>query len=85
LRVGETGVDEYFLDPVETAPNSGQVTYKATFLADHAGEIFLYVNDAVVAFPWLVRNFYNYNQGTAKIKVRELTEQPRFNTNGPKL
>jgi hypothetical protein len=72
-RVGETGVDESFLDPVKTASDSDQPTYKATFKADRPGEIFLYVNDAVVALPWLVGSFYIHNLGAAKIKVRELS------------
>jgi uncharacterized protein (DUF2235 family) len=71
-RVGETGVDENFLDPVEIAPEAGEVTYKATFRAERSGEIFLYVNDAVIAFPWIVGSFYSHNYGAAKIKVRQL-------------
>jgi hypothetical protein len=71
-RVGETGVDEYFLDPVKAAPDPGQVSYKATFRADQSGEMFLYVNDAVVALPWLVGSFYSHNYGVAKISVRQL-------------
>jgi len=53
-RVGEKGVDEFFLDPVNVRKDDKPTDlYKARFTADRAGEIFLYVNDAVVGFPWI--------------------------------
>jgi hypothetical protein len=70
-RVGETGVDEYFLDPAPVPDTSPQV-YKARFTAERAGEIFLYVNDVVIGLPWLSDRFYKRNSGTAKVTVRLL-------------
>jgi hypothetical protein len=70
-RVGETGVDEYFLDPVPV-PNTSPQVYRARFTAQRGGEIFLYVNDAVVGLPWLSDLYYKRNKGTAKVTVRLL-------------
>ena len=73
-RVGEKGVDEYFLDPVAkkgtgVPPN----TYTALqFKADRDGELFLYVNDATLGLPWLNAIFYKNNHGSAKISLRLL-------------
>jgi len=70
-RVGETGVDEYFLDPAP-APNTDPQVYKARFTADRSGEIFLYVNEAVIGVPWLNDRFYRNHKGKAKVTVRLL-------------
>ncbi len=35
----------------------------------HSGELFIYVNDAVIAWPGLTRLFYNNNTGTADVSV----------------
>lgn len=70
-RVGETGVDEYFLDPVPV-PNTNPQVYKARFTAQRSGEIFLYVNDAVIGLPWLSERYYKGNKGATKITVRLL-------------
>jgi hypothetical protein len=70
-RVGETGVDEYFLDPykIPLGDNTVQV-YKARFVASRSGELFFYVNNAVAAIPWVTPRLYAKNSGTAKITVR---------------
>jgi uncharacterized protein (DUF2235 family) len=70
-RIGDTGVDEYFLDPVPV-PNTTPQTYKATFPAARSGELFLYVNDAVIGLPWVYDSFYPNNGGRAKVTVRLL-------------
>jgi uncharacterized protein (DUF2235 family) len=70
-RVGETGVDEYFLDPVPVPSTTPQV-YKATFKAERGGELFLYVNEAVIGLPWVYESFYSNNKGKAKVTVRLL-------------
>ncbi|WP_315747839.1 MULTISPECIES: DUF2235 domain-containing protein [unclassified Bradyrhizobium] len=70
-RAGETGVDEYFLDPIPV-PNTTPQAYKVTFKADRAGELFLYVNDAVIGMPWIYGSFYPNNTGKAKITVKLL-------------
>jgi hypothetical protein len=71
-RIGATGVDEYFLGPeeVEGQPN----TYRAVIRrAQRDGELFLYVNDAVLPLPWLSNLFYLNNQGQAKITIERLS------------
>ncbi|MCR6736594.1 MAG: hypothetical protein NVV83_22035 [Afipia sp.] len=70
-RVGSTGVDESFLDPV-LQRNSNALVYKATFPAQRSGEIFLYVNDAVIGLPWIYDHYFRNNKGSAKITVRLL-------------
>jgi uncharacterized protein (DUF2235 family) len=72
-RVGETGVDEYFLDPKRvTGEGVPPNTFRARFVAQQSGELFLYVNDAVVGFPWIASAFYKNNHGSAKISVKLL-------------
>jgi hypothetical protein len=68
-RVGETGVDEYFLDPVPVSQTTPQV-YRDVFTAQRGGELFLYVNDAVIGLPWLSDYYFIRNIGTAKVTVR---------------
>jgi uncharacterized protein (DUF2235 family) len=68
-RIGETGVDEYFLDPIPVSQTTPQ-EYRGTFKAQRGGELFLYVNDAVIALPWLSDYFFKRNVGAAKVTVR---------------
>ncbi|MGJ5203711.1 DUF2235 domain-containing protein [Bradyrhizobium sp. HKCCYLR20261] len=70
-RIGETGVDEYFLDPIPV-PSTTPQAYKATFKASRGGELFLYVNDAVIGLPWVYDAFYPNNAGKAKVTVKLL-------------
>jgi uncharacterized protein (DUF2235 family) len=70
-RVGETGVDEYFLDPVPV-PDTAPQAYRARFTADRGGELFLYVNDAVIGLPWVSDAYYKNNKGSANVTVRLL-------------
>jgi len=70
-RVGQTGVDEYFLDPAPVPSTDPQV-YKARFTADRSGEIFLYVNEAVIGLPGLSNWFYRDHKGKAKVTVKLL-------------
>ncbi|MDF0516663.1 hypothetical protein P0R31_05360 [Bradyrhizobium yuanmingense] len=70
-RFGETGADEYFLDPIPL-PNTTPQAYKATFKAARSGELFLYVNDAVIGLPWVYDSFCQNNGGKAKVAGRLL-------------
>jgi hypothetical protein len=70
-RVGETGVDEYFLDSVPV-PNTDPQVYRARFTAQRGGELFLYVNDAVIGLPRLSTYYYKNNKGAAKVTARLL-------------
>lgn len=72
-RIGDSGVDEYFLDPKPVPSTSPQV-YRDQFTARRSGEIFLYVNDAVIGLPWLHDWFYRgeRHRGKARVTVRLL-------------
>ncbi|WP_407117565.1 DUF2235 domain-containing protein [Bradyrhizobium sp. LMG 9283] len=72
-RVGDTGVDEYFLDPIPVT-NSNPQAYRDTFKPNRSGEVFLYVNDAVIGLPWVYDWFYGppHHRGKAKVTVRML-------------
>jgi hypothetical protein len=62
-RVGETGTDEYFLDP-----DAGDIRSVEIPLIPHRdGELYLYVNDAVL--PVYMDFFYRNNKGTAVVTV----------------
>ena len=68
-RVGPDGIYEDFLDPGYISGN----TYRGgTGMVRKDGELFLYVNDAVIGLPWLTGVFYRNNYGTAHIEVRRL-------------
>jgi hypothetical protein len=68
-RIGTTGVDEYFLDPIPLSGTTPQA-YRATFTAQRGGELFLYVNDAVIGLPWVNDHYFKNNVGNAKVTVR---------------
>jgi hypothetical protein len=64
-RVGETGTDEYFLDP-----DAGDVrSLEIPFVPHRTGELYLYVNDAVL--PVRKDFFYRNNKGTATVTVTQ--------------
>jgi hypothetical protein len=52
--------------------------YVSNFIAPNDGELFLYVNDALIAVPFLdtFEGFYKNNIGKAKITVKLLTTPP---------
>jgi hypothetical protein len=53
-----------------------QTEYRDEFVARRSGEVFLYVNDAVIGLPWLSTYFYeknffrDKNYGKAMIAIR---------------
>jgi hypothetical protein len=63
-RVGETGTDEYFLDPDVGDRKSLDIP----FTANRDGELYLYVNDMVL--PIFMDYFYRSNRGTATATSR---------------
>ena len=77
-RVGTTGNDEDFLDPDEDAPTHQKVTLVGKFKPKRDGELYIYVNSAVLAGASLkkyLRYFdypYTLNEGTAEIKVERI-------------
>ena len=76
VRVGATGSNEEPLlpDPIaperKTAkPSIEDATLDVTFRPKSSGELFLYVNENVLAWPRLWNFFYARNVGTAKVTV----------------
>ena len=68
-RIGSKGVTEEFLDPEVVAgmPN----TFRGGFRkAERDGELFLYINEAVIPFPWISDIFYHNNQGMAQVVIK---------------
>jgi hypothetical protein len=53
-------------------PDTAPQAYRARFTADRGGELFLYVNDAVIGLPWVSDAYYKNNKGSAKVTVRLL-------------
>ena len=65
-RVGAFGSDEMFVDPEQSG---GNVFTGITGRARRSGELFLYVNEALVPFPVISSIFYWNNEGTAEIVI----------------
>jgi hypothetical protein len=70
-RVGATGLNEDFLDPSKSDPSKPGY-YGETERIKTDGELFLYVNEAGIALPWIYGLFYNHHHGTARIEVQRL-------------
>ena len=74
-KIGSKGGEENFLDPdPEPATASGPpkpVRYEENIKATRNGQLFLFVNDAVVAVPKLYGIFYGTNQGRAKVTITQ--------------
>jgi hypothetical protein len=82
-RIGATGADEYPLDP-DTRPGlSGAAAsgadapnvLVAEIKARRTGELFLYVNDAVVGVRGLASRLYDNNRGEAQVEVVRLSRR----------
>jgi hypothetical protein len=68
LRVGGPGLEEHLL---QLEPNDGG--WSTTFEPRSSGEVFLYVNDAVIGLPWVYGVFYWWNNhGTAEVKLEKI-------------
>jgi hypothetical protein len=70
-RVGITGLNEDFLDP---GKRDAREYYGETQRIKTDGELFLYVNEAGIALPWIDGLFYQSHQGTARIEVQRLRD-----------
>jgi uncharacterized protein (DUF2235 family) len=64
LRYGATGGEEVFLDP---DPEDG--TIEEVIRPTRKGELFVFVNDAVIGIPGLYDVFYRNNEGGGKLTV----------------
>jgi Uncharacterized conserved protein len=72
-RTDRFGLDEHPLALTAEADSApGTTRYTAELTPRTSGELFLFVNDAVIGFPWLTRIFYRNNVGDAQIKVELL-------------
>lgn len=67
LRYGATGGEEVFLDP---DPENGKV--ETVIRPTRSGELFIFVNDAVLGIPRWYDVFYRNNAGTARLTVKRL-------------
>jgi hypothetical protein len=65
LRYGAVGGEEVFLDP-DPVTGTVEVPVKPT----RAGELFIFVNDAVIGIPGLYDKFYRNNEGTGRLTVK---------------
>jgi hypothetical protein len=63
--VGAAGSGEEYLDVY----GAGNVYFGETGRVPRKGELFLYVNDALLPLPWLGDLFYRNNTGTALIII----------------
>jgi uncharacterized protein (DUF2235 family) len=64
LRYGRVGGEEVFLDP---DPDDYKI--QATIKPTRKGELFIFVNDAVIGIPGLYNLFYRNNRGSAQLTV----------------
>ena len=64
LRYGRVGGEEVFLDP-----DPDDSTIEANIKPTRKGELFVFVNDAVIGIPGLYDFFYRHNGGGGKITV----------------
>jgi uncharacterized protein (DUF2235 family) len=73
-RIGAQGFDEHPLDPEArgSAPKPSDTEITTVIRPRRSGELFLYVNEAVLVAPGLVPSFYRNNEGTATLKVKRV-------------
>jgi hypothetical protein len=70
IRVGGTGLEEHV--PAFSQDSVNPKLWTAQFTARSDGEVFVYVNDASIFFPWLLTAFYDNNHGSAAISMRRI-------------
>jgi hypothetical protein len=74
-RVGTSGLNEDFLDPSKRDPSKPDSPYYGeTGRIKTDGELFLYINEAGIALPWIYGLFYQNHHGTARIEVQGLAD-----------
>jgi uncharacterized protein (DUF2235 family) len=77
-RIGSTGSDEYPLDPADgSIPTAETKTLVAEITARRNGELFLFINDAVLPAPQIWQVFYNNNSGTAMVTIQPVEKSTR--------
>lgn len=79
-RIGHKGSDDYPLESVNyTLSGQRPDQFIAEIVPRHSGELFLFVNDAVLPVPNSWQYFYSNNDGIAAVTVRPI-EIPNYNT-----
>ena len=73
-RIGSKGNAEVFLDPEPVTGKPNTYVGEWSEGTERSGEIFLYVNDAVLPFPWIYDLFYRDHAGTAEIVIWRCAE-----------
>jgi hypothetical protein len=68
-RVGDTGNDEYLLEPDSYKKDP---VIEVPIVPRRSGELFLYVNEAALPWPLPRDFFYRDNKGTATVEVRNV-------------
>jgi hypothetical protein len=56
------------VEAVDLQPSPAGI-YSAEFAAARTGEVFLFVNDAIVSWRGLTQAFYGNNEGTALVQI----------------
>jgi uncharacterized protein (DUF2235 family) len=84
-KIGPTGSDTWPLEsadgdtalPAGTDASKLRKTLVSRFTATADGELMLYVNDAIVAIPFVetIKTFYANNSGTAKVTLKRLSAE----------
>jgi hypothetical protein len=64
LRYGRTGGEEHVLEPDPTDP-----LIEDNIKPTRGGQLYIFVNDAVIGFPGLYGAFYRNNKGTGQLTV----------------
>jgi hypothetical protein len=70
-RIGGKGGEETFLDPDFT----DKFLIDEPVTAKRDGELFLFVNDAVIGIPGFYKFFYDNNKGSARVTIKRLKPQ----------
>jgi hypothetical protein len=72
-KANATGQDEYILNPTFGSSEEHYKCLVSDFTAQSSGELFFFVNDAIVyARPNLVTGTYDNNKGTADVYVKRI-------------
>jgi hypothetical protein len=71
-RIGDVGNVEKLLEPPDDAAPTDRDTLRARIVAEADGELFLFVNDAVISIPGRADTFMKENPVTDSVKVRRL-------------
>jgi hypothetical protein len=79
LRIGNTGFGEIVVPFERNEPPHclcpATISYAAKFKARKTGEVFVYVNDAVIGIPGYFGHFYANNKGKADLTVQLLADE----------